>query len=93
MNKPILFRIKNNDRKKININIENIEHEVYEGDTLMTAILVFHNKLNNGEFGKVGRAGFCFMGACQDCWVKTNDGEYLQACTTFVKDGMSIIID
>jgi len=31
------------------------------------------------------------MGACQDCWVWTSDGERLRACTTPVVAGMSII--
>jgi NADH dehydrogenase/NADH:ubiquinone oxidoreductase subunit G len=31
------------------------------------------------------------MGACQDCWVWTADGERLRACTTVVEEGMHII--
>jgi hypothetical protein len=33
------------------------------------------------------RAGFCLMGACQDCWVWTEQGERLRACSTEVSAG------
>ena len=31
------------------------------------------------------RAGFCLMGACQDCWVRLRDGERLRACSTLLE--------
>jgi predicted molibdopterin-dependent oxidoreductase YjgC len=31
------------------------------------------------------------MGACQDCWVWTAQGERLRACSTEVRDGLDII--
>jgi aerobic-type carbon monoxide dehydrogenase small subunit (CoxS/CutS family) len=61
------------------------------GDTLMVAILQKTNSLRTSEFGDDKRAGFCLMGACQDCWVRTEDGERLRACTTLVTEGMAII--
>jgi NADH dehydrogenase/NADH:ubiquinone oxidoreductase subunit G len=36
------------------------------------------------------RSGFCLMGACQDCWVWTEDGERLRACTTVVREGLRV---
>jgi len=36
------------------------------------------------------RAGFCLMGACQDCWVALTDGRRLRACTTLAEDGMAL---
>jgi len=33
------------------------------------------------EFGGAPRAGFCLMGACQDCWVWMDDGGRVRACT------------
>ena len=89
----MFHRITDTDRNEINISIDGIIYKVFEGDTLMTAILVNYKKLSNGEYDEGNRAGLCFMGACQDCWVKTSDGEYLQACTTFVEEGISIIIE
>ena len=37
------------------------------------------------------RAGFCLMGACQDCWVWLADGARVRACTTPVADGMHVL--
>jgi predicted molibdopterin-dependent oxidoreductase YjgC len=47
--------------------------------------------LRDSEFGDGARAGFCLMGACQDCWMWTSTGERVRACTTFVAPGMSVI--
>jgi predicted molibdopterin-dependent oxidoreductase YjgC len=30
------------------------------------------------------------MGACQDCWVQTDSGERLRACSTFISAGMAL---
>jgi aerobic-type carbon monoxide dehydrogenase small subunit (CoxS/CutS family) len=38
----------------------------------------------------VPRAGFCLMGACQDCWVWLADGSRLRACTTLLAEGMQV---
>jgi predicted molibdopterin-dependent oxidoreductase YjgC len=37
------------------------------------------------------RAGFCMMGACQDCWIATAEGERLRACSTFIAPGMALV--
>lgn len=36
-----------------------------------------------------GHAGFCVMGACQECWV-TADGRAVRACGTLVRAGMRV---
>ena len=61
------------------------------GDTVLTAILTLSPRLRTSEFGPEGRAGFCLMGACQDCWVWTEDGTRLRACSTAVEPGMRIL--
>lgn len=61
-----------------------------EGDSVLVAILVSGGHVRSSEFGDGQRAGFCLMGACQDCWVWTEDGHRLRACTTPVTDGMRI---
>ena len=48
--------------------------EALAGDTLMVAILNNIRHLRESEFGDGKRAGFCLMGACQDCWVWTAEG-------------------
>ena len=60
------------------------------GDTLLTALLCNGWALRRSEFDGGMRAGFCNMGACQDCWVALEDGSRLRACTTEVWDGMRV---
>ncbi|MGU7771822.1 (2Fe-2S)-binding protein [Burkholderia sp. MR1-5-21] len=62
-----------------------------EGDTLLVAMLTQTGHVRQSEFGPEARAGFCLMGACQDCWVWTADGERLRACTTVVQPGLDIV--
>ena len=59
------------------------------GDTVMTAILTRRGHLRQSEFGDGPRAGFCLMGACQECWVSA-DGRPVRACATLVAAGMRI---
>mgnify|MGYP002385095509 CR=1 FL=1 len=61
-----------------------------EGDTVLTAMLTVGRDLREAEFGGGTRAGFCLMGACQDCWVLTTDGQRVRACTTLVEAGMQL---
>jgi hypothetical protein len=47
-------------------------------------------RLRRNEFSGQPRAGFCMMGACQDCWIATESGERLRACSTFIRAGMQL---
>ena len=60
------------------------------GDTVMTALLTFNGHLRLTEFTGSPRAGFCLMGACQDCWV-TVDGRRARACSTPLAAGMQVV--
>ena len=60
------------------------------GDTVLTAVLTHGAQLRISEFSGQPRAGFCMMGACQDCWISTESGERLRACGTFIRDGMRL---
>lgn len=62
-----------------------------EGDTLLVALLANGRRVRDSEFGGEARAGFCLMGACQDCWVWTVRGDRLRACSTPVAAGMRIL--
>lgn len=64
--------------------------EARPGDTLMTAILLQAPALRRFEFADESRAGFCLMGACQDCFVMLGDGTRVRACTTLVTPGMDV---
>jgi predicted molibdopterin-dependent oxidoreductase YjgC len=60
------------------------------GDTVLTAILTHTDRLRISDFAKEPRAGFCQMGACQDCWVLTTDGKRVRACSTPLTPGMDL---
>ncbi len=84
-------RLADADRTAIEISIDSDKVMTLDGDTLLTAILLHQDHLRLGDFGDGPRAGFCLMGACQDCWVSTADGQRLRACTTYVAPGMEIV--
>jgi hypothetical protein len=61
-----------------------------EGESVLTAVLAVSGHLreldSNGEL----RAGFCLMGACQDCWVWFGDAPRGRACTALVREGLEV---
>lgn len=79
------------DRPRVTIHIDGRPVKALQSDTLMVAILTTTSSLRESEFDDGNRAGFCLMGACQDCWVWTTTGERLRACGTPVHDGLSIL--
>jgi D-hydroxyproline dehydrogenase subunit gamma len=78
-------------RPTLTLRVDGQVIEAREGDTLLVALLSAGRSLRHSEFGDGPRAGFCLMGACQDCWVGTADGERLRACSVTVKEGMDIV--
>ena len=84
-------RVAEQDRQIVDIEIDGIHCNALEGDTLLVAVLTQVPKLRQSEFGDGTRAGFCLMGACQDCWMWTSDGARIRACTTMVTPGMSVL--
>jgi NADH dehydrogenase/NADH:ubiquinone oxidoreductase subunit G len=83
-------RLAETGRRAMTIVVDGKPVQALEGDTLLVAILSAMGYVRTSEFGDGRRAGFCLMGACQDCWVWTATGERLRACTTAVVDGMEI---
>lgn len=84
-------RLAEETRARVRIVIDGQMVAALAGDTLMVAMLNQVRHLRESEFGDGQRAGFCLMGACQDCWVWTASGERLRACTTVVEEGMHIV--
>ena len=84
-------RLAEKNRARVRIVIDGQMVAALAGDTLMVALLSHTRHLRESEFGDGRRAGFCLMGACQDCWVWTASGERLRACTTVVEEGMHIV--
>jgi aerobic-type carbon monoxide dehydrogenase small subunit (CoxS/CutS family) len=75
-------RLAETDRRAISFMVDGRAVTALEGDTYLTAIRLAGLALRWSEFGDGPRAGFCLMGACQDCWIWTEDGERLRACST-----------
>jgi predicted molibdopterin-dependent oxidoreductase YjgC len=84
-------RLAETARDPVPIVIDGQAVQALAGDTLMVALLNNVRHLRESEFGDGKRAGFCLMGACQDCWVWTASGERLRACTTVVEEGLHIV--
>jgi aerobic-type carbon monoxide dehydrogenase small subunit (CoxS/CutS family) len=84
-------RVAERERPTFEIVIDGCAAKAAQGDTLMVALLVAQDALRDSEFDDGRRAGFCLMGACQDCWVWTAQGERVRACTTLAQPGMSIV--
>ena len=87
----LLHRVGETQRRAVRIRVDGAEVSALEGDTLLVALLTSGARLRESEFGDGPRAGFCLMGACQDCWVWTEDGGRLRACSTPVADGMRVV--
>jgi predicted molibdopterin-dependent oxidoreductase YjgC len=84
-------RLAETGRPEVVLEIDGVAATALAGDSLLVAILANGGALRESEFGDGLRAGFCLMGACQDCWVWTADGERLRACATEVAAGMRIV--
>jgi len=85
------IRLAETQRAPVRIIIDGSPAEALAGDTLLAALLNNTRDVRASEFGDARRAGFCLMGACQDCWVWTVDGARLRACTTVVEESMQIV--
>ncbi|HVW48914.1 MAG TPA: (2Fe-2S)-binding protein [Trinickia sp.] len=84
-------RVAERGRKTFTIKVDGVACEAAEGDTVLVALLGSVRAVRDSEFGDGRRAGFCLMGACQDCWVWRDDGTRLRACTTPAAPGMSLV--
>lgn len=86
-----LVRLAEADRAPVFFSLDGTPTRALEGDTLLTAILTARRALRTSDFSGEPRAGFCLIGACQDCWVRTEDGQRLRACTTAIEAGMRLL--
>ena len=86
-----LVRAVVSDAPPLCILVDGVEVQAYTGDSVLVAVLAARNALRRHEFSNEMRAGFCLMGACQDCWVWLADHSRVRACTTAVADGMHVL--
>ena len=91
--RPQFVRVKSRTSRAIAFTIDGRNAEAREGDTVLTAVLLNGWRLRQFEFADAARAGYCLMGACQDCWVRLADGRRLRACTTLVTDGIAVVTE
>ena len=87
----LLVRLAEVGRERISFRLNGQALDALLGDTVLTAILMHSDTLRHTEFSGQARAGFCLMGACQDCWVSTESGTRLRACSTFLAPGMGLV--
>ena len=84
-------RLGETGRPLVSLSVDGLPVTALAGDTLMVALLTNGPALRRSEFRDERRAGFCLMGAGQDCWVWTAEGERLRACGTEVREGLQIL--
>jgi predicted molibdopterin-dependent oxidoreductase YjgC len=86
----MLTRLLDQDRPPITFSVDGQPIAARAGDTLLTAMLAAGlDHVRTSEFGDGPRAGFCWMGACQDCWVRV-EGQAMRACTTLATPGLLV---
>ena len=86
-----MHRVAERERAPVRLIVDGETLEALAGDTVLTALLLSGVRLRDSEFGDGPRAGFCLMGACQDCGVWSDTGERLRACSTPVSEGLRIL--
>lgn len=84
-------RLAEADRPEIGFTLDGEALTALAGDTVLTAVLMQRRAVRRSEFGDGPRAGFCLMGACQDCWISDAEGRRFRACSTLLADGMNLV--
>lgn len=87
----LLKRVAETQRETVEFMLDGRSCQALAGDTVLTAVLNQQERLRFEEFKGAPRAGFCLMGACQDCWMLTEEGMRLRACSTFIAPGMRLL--
>src|SRR5579862_1572337 len=85
-----LVRVARLDAPAIAISVDDTVAEARAGETILVVALRARGRLESNDSGGAPRAGFCLMGACQDCWVWLGDDRRVRACTTLAAAGMRV---
>lgn len=88
-----IVRLAERERSIVRFRLDGVDCTALEGDTVLTAVLGVTRSVRQSEFGPERRAGFCLMGACQDCWMWLEGGGRLRACSNVVVEGMSLLTE
>ena len=87
----ILHRIEGAARETVAFELDGRPCSGLAGDTVLTAVLALGERLRESDLNGLPRAGFCLMGACQDCWMDCADGQRLRACSAPLAGGMKLL--
>lgn len=90
MSGPRFVRLAETGRVPVRFRLDGREVSGLEGDSVLTAVLTNTDRVRISEFSNGARAGFCLMGACQDCWMWTEEGDRLRACTTPIEARLAL---
>ena len=88
-----IVRLAETGRAPVTFRLDGQLCQALAGDTVLTAMLLHVDAVRAQEFGPEGRAGFCLMGACQDCWIWQENGVRLRACSTVLTEGMRLLTE
>lgn len=84
-------RLAETQRERVTFTLDGQVLDALLGDTVMTAVLTHADVLCHSEASGAARAGFCLMGACQDCWISSATGARFRACSTLIEPGMQLL--
>lgn len=90
---PRFVRLPTHGRASVPFTIDGSAVTGLEGDTLLSAILAVRPDLGALAADPRRRAGFCLIGACQDCWIRLAQGGRVRACTTPLVAGMAVLLE
>lgn len=88
---PLFTRVATGPRQRLDFTLDGRPASGLDGDTVLTAVLALGAQLRQADASGLARAGFCLMGACQDCWMDSADGQRLRACSTPLQAGMALL--
>jgi hypothetical protein len=83
-------RVASATEEEFDIFVEGAPVSASPGQSLLAAILAAQGVLRRSDVAGENRAGFCLMGACQECWIWLEDGRRLRACTTNAAPSMRV---
>ena len=72
------------------VTIDGSAYDARPGESVLSAVLAVRGHVRLSELDGTPRAGFCLMGACQDCWIWLDGLRRIRACGTPVAAGMAI---
>jgi len=88
--RPLLQRLSGPPRAEVAFELDGQPCTGLEGDSVLNAVLTLRDRLRDSDLHGTPRAGFCFMGACQDCWIWLANGRRVRACSEALQPGMQL---